>query len=174
MGGIDPERLDGWIAAQGLLDKLEARLLPDPPDDETWYGWEPCPLYDFVEGIAVCRHALGPGEHSFLDVGCGIGDKLALARALGWNATGIERHPPYAQTAVELFGVPVETCWAGDYERYVDHDVIYCYRLSRDDAPQVALNDLIASRMRPGALHWCIGPPYPDGLTHVDGFVWRK
>jgi SAM-dependent methyltransferase len=167
-------RLDSWAALQGLTTALEALVLPEPPDDSVWYGWEPLPLLDFIEGITMCRDALGPGEHRFLDVGCGIGDKLVLARALGFEVHGIERHAPYAAVARDTFDVSAEVEWADAYERYDEHDVVYCNRLARDESRQTTLGDLIADRMRPGSLFWCVGPPYPERLTHVGGVVWRK
>jgi 2-polyprenyl-3-methyl-5-hydroxy-6-metoxy-1,4-benzoquinol methylase len=49
----------------------------------------------------------GPGDNQLLDVGCGSGVFLALAKDRGWNVTGIDLNPTLAQRARERCGAEV-------------------------------------------------------------------
>ena len=53
----------------------------------------------------LCRHARPPGR--FLDVGCGFGRLLYLAREAGWDAQGLELSSATATRVQALLGVPV-------------------------------------------------------------------
>lgn len=52
------------------------------------------------------RHRPLPGRNRLLDVGCGSGEFLRLARECGWDVTGVEIAEAAAQTA-RLAGLPV-------------------------------------------------------------------
>ena len=156
---------------QLLLDRLESAVSPPLPDETRFYGWQPLPLIDFYRGLDV----IGPGAgRSFLDVGSGIGSKLSLASQSGFAPEGIERHAAYVQTSLGLFpDLPVTLGTADAFDRYDAFDVVYCYRPCVDPNEQTRLNHLISDRMRPGALFFSAGGPYPDWLTLLGDQVWR-
>lgn len=159
---------------QPLVDRLEAAVCGDEWDKPTWYGWAPLPLLDFYDGMRVAREALGPGRHSFLDVGAGIGSKVFAAHWLGFEASGVEHHEPYVDVARRLFPeVTVTLGTALDFEDYGSFDVVYCYRIAVNPDLQVTVNRYVADRMRRGAVFFSAGGPYPDWLEHVEGQVWR-
>lgn len=167
-----------WNAIGALVEQLEAVHLPPDPQDVVWYGWEPAPLLDFLEGMTAAADfreadgATAPGR--FLDVGSGIGSKLVVAAALGWSADGIERYEPYARVSVDLFPKhPVTVVNAMNYRGYDLYDLVYCDRLGRQDSAQEQLLAHVTRHMRPGALLFAFGPPYPDWLDHVSGYVWQ-
>lgn len=54
------------------------------------------------------------GVGSLLDVGCGAGRFLTVARERGWRATGLDLSPAAARAARAASGVPV---WEGDLAR---------------------------------------------------------
>lgn len=159
------------MGTQQLLDRLEGAVAPPLPDESRYYGWQPLPLIDFQRGMDV----VGPGAgRAFLDVGSGIGCKLFLADALGFTVAGVERHAPYVQVSLRLFPeFPVTPADAFEFDRYDRFDVVYCYRPCIDPDEQRHLNRVIAVRMRPGALFFSAGGPYPDWLEPVGFQVWR-
>jgi SAM-dependent methyltransferase len=118
---------------------------------------------------------VGPGAgRLFLDVGSGIGSKLFLASQSGWEAHGLESRAEYALVSKQLFpDLPVELGDAFAYQAYDQFDLIYSYRLCVDPDHQDCLNDIIAKQMKPGALFFSAGGPWPDWLEHVGGQVWR-
>ena len=161
-------RTRNWQTIGTLVETLEAQQLPDPPPEDEWYGWEPLPLLASVSIVSPSRKSGASGR--FLDVG----SKLALASALGWEAHGIERHAPYARISRRLFpDCEVVDGDAREFDGYGDFDAVYCYRLAREESDQAALNAHIVEHMRPGALFWCVGPPWPEGLERVGGYIWR-
>jgi SAM-dependent methyltransferase len=62
----------------------------------------------------IRRHARPPGR--MLDLGCGDGMVLALARRDGWEVQGVELFPEQAQLVRETLGLPVEVADIQSYE----------------------------------------------------------
>jgi SAM-dependent methyltransferase len=112
------------------------------------------------------------GSPSFVDVGCGVGDKLALASDLGFEAHGIEVDPAAVRKARRAFRFRVRETTAysappllhepggGAMTLYPvdarDFDlsgfaVIYFYRPFADDRRQRSLERRIWKQARPGA-----------------------
>lgn len=163
---VAPVWLDSALAVDQTVMRLES-LLFTPHGDDDGFDLHSLPLREFLAGMAACAP---PG--SFLDLGCGIGTKLVLARMLGWDVTGVERHGDYAKVARRL--VPEATITVGDAwtAELGSFDIVYSYRLMVDLDAQHALNRSIAHRMRPGALYFCPGSD-PAGLEPVGPSVWR-
>ena len=134
------------------------------------YGWEPLPLYDFLQGMRVAR----PGDgRRFLDVGSGVGEKLKLAHMLGWEPEGVEINPILAGTSREMWPYPVTVADAFDYDGYGEFDLVYCYAILIERDDQMELHHHVTERMRPGALYFAAGGPDPDWLENIGGQVWR-
>ena len=55
----------------------------------------------------IRRHTAGPGR--MLDLGCGDGTILWLAREDGWTVKGVELFPEHTQLVREMLGLDVET-----------------------------------------------------------------
>ena len=161
-----------------LLNYYESLLLPPAPDESTFYAWEPLPMSEFLPGITRAREWLiernkcWTGEESFLDVGAGIGTKLAVASLLGWTVEGCEHHVPYIELASRLFPhVPITLGEAFDFDRYDEFDVVYSYRLCVDDDKQRELTQWIVQQMRSGSLFF--SPCWqPEGLRPLGAQVW--
>jgi SAM-dependent methyltransferase len=177
---------DGLTALDHLGRILERAWVPppsgpteDPP--ERFYNWIPLPLTAYLDGMNVIG---APAGRSLLEIGCGIGSKLLLARLLGWDRlTGLELRREYVEVAREL------TIWAGDncriepgppllvgdafeFDRYDEYDVVYMYRPCIEDEHEAALERLIASRMRPGAVAFFAQGVVPLGEP-LGRDVWR-
>jgi SAM-dependent methyltransferase len=89
---------------------------------------------------------------SFLDVGCGRGNILAIARDFNpeIKASGIEIQKHLAKQAKQHGNI-----WNGNALKYADygkHDLIYMYRPFVDLSAQVKLETLVIEQMRPGTI----------------------
>jgi SAM-dependent methyltransferase len=106
--GISPSRVvrraRSWLdAVPGTYEVRECpscalwMTSPRPPAEELWRVYPPG--YHRV-GRSDSRSPARAGESgTLLDVGCGVGDFLVLARAEGWRCTGIEISPAAAAVA---------------------------------------------------------------------------
>ncbi|HID97572.1 MAG TPA: class I SAM-dependent methyltransferase [Thermodesulfobacteriaceae bacterium] len=109
---------------------------------------------DFVKRYLDTRDPATPGNsHSFLDVGCGIGNILLIAEEFRFEVFGLEKDEyPFAM-ASELIGQ--DRIFREDirnYKNYGDFDVIYYYCPLTDGPPQMELEILIEDQMKPGAI----------------------
>lgn len=98
---------------------------------------------------------------TFVDVGCGIGVKLLLAREFLYSSKiiGIEIHPKYSTVAERLITCPRirdtnTTIIEADAikHNYKPYDIIYFYRPLSIEAKQIALETQILKTARPGTL----------------------
>jgi trans-aconitate methyltransferase len=155
-----------------LLSRLEARWLPPVPDNSVFHAYDPLPLAIFLEGLAVVeQHATG---RRFLDVGCGMGTKLALMHYLGWTVAGIDRHRPYVDVAREFVPEATVTCADAHDLPSFDADVVYAYRPCVSDEHEDSLERHLLARMKRGSLLWLptrvLGTEMPAERLGVD--VW--
>jgi SAM-dependent methyltransferase len=140
------------IGVECLMVKLQERITPVTELDEKWYEWQSLSLTAFYSALTDVRNNLGPGRFKFLDVGSGIGTKLYLADSLNFEPHGIEINPAYVDISKELFPeYPVKCVSATEYRSYDKFDVIYSYRLARDDILQHQVSQWIGNLARPGA-----------------------
>ncbi len=181
------QRLVNWV-----METEHEYLMHGSRRDPLVLPWMPYQPADFI-GIMwdVTAEIDGP---VFLDVGCGPGTKMRIARDLfGLIPYGIEIDPHMAEQA-KAHGV----AYQGDalnfptIERvYAKADVIWLYRPFRDPASERALEEFIISNMKPGAvlaggswetdvtaLGWqvivddCIVAP--DGSQQIVRGAWQK
>lgn len=147
-----------------LLSRLEAKWLPPAPPNDVFHAYDPLPLSIFLDGLPVIEeHASG---RRFLDVGCGLGTKLAFMHYMGWKVFGIDRWPAYIEVAKEFVPEATLTCIdAGSVDKF-DADVVYSYRPVVRDVEEWALENHIAGGMKPGALLWL---PCRNAQTPVSG-----
>lgn len=141
---------DAWEAVHQTLHRLEKRWLPPIPDAHVFFAYDPLPIREFFPQIEVATAATT--GRRFLDVGCGIGTKLALMHVLGWQVAGIDRHEPYIAVAREL--VPEATLTQADLRDVdcFDADLVYMYRPGVSEQMASALERHVIERMRPGSL----------------------
>lgn len=136
-----------------LVAKLQDQLVPNHDRTPNWFDWQSLPLSSFYIGMRMIRNKLGEGRHKFLDVGSGIGTKLFLADSLGFDAYGIEHNYEYRKVSLRLW--PNYIVWLNDALDFTDYDqfdVVYSYRLARNNELQECVNNHILEHMREGAI----------------------
>jgi SAM-dependent methyltransferase len=113
--------------------------------------WMPFQPADFLSIVFECIPEMK--GRKFLDVGCGPGTKMLLAKQFyGLNVHGIELNP--AMACVAFKEGSVKTCDAlqvpaGTYRAF---DLIWLYRPFRDPQLEEELEARITDEMKPGAI----------------------
>ena len=158
---------------------------------------------DFMEKIAAAKRHLDYDAWypKFLDVGCGVGQKVFLAGLAGFTAHGIELRKPFVKKANELLTEYDETAvyqskkssksntrvsYADGikYTKYNEFDVIYFYRPIADDKLQEKLETKIAKDAKKGAVVVAVYSPivfdknHPifikNGWTEIERNIFQK
>ena len=171
-GRLDPR----WAEAiHQAFHRLERRwVLPIPSEQPEFHVYDPLPVAEFLPAIETASKATA--GRRFLDVGCGIGTKLALMLALGWQVAGIELRRRYVLAASEL--VPEASVVCADLRDVAefDADLVYCYRPARADELETEIERYVVDRVRPSTLLFFPTRDLPDawGLTRLDRHLWRR
>lgn len=114
-------------AMSDMFDRLERAWYPAETVDisESW-DYQAWPVDEFMAGLEVCAKMTDGRE--FIDVGSGIGTKMALAARMGFNVYGIEFRAQYsAMTSYLCPEGRVYDIDARGFSRYGSFDVIYAY-----------------------------------------------
>ncbi|MBC8318997.1 MAG: class I SAM-dependent methyltransferase [Desulfobulbaceae bacterium] len=106
------------------------------------------------EQIHIVHEQLGkdtpPGKnHTFLDVGCGIGNIMLIAEQYSFDAYGIEKDEYPYQLATRL--IDEEHVWQKDiweFDGYHTFDVIYYFRPLPDAGPQTKFELMIEEKIK--------------------------
>lgn len=159
------------LATGHVIRGMARRLLEgtEHPGTDRFHKYLSLSLPLFLAGMARVE------GYTFLDVGCGIGDKVMLAQALGFEAFGFDYWEPYIKVAQSLQGSSVWVDDAFAFEGYSGYDVVYSWRLCRDHGEQEALNQHITSWMKPGSFAFLVGTSEIKGdhLEPLGNSVWR-
>jgi len=116
-------------------------------------GWMPFNLFDFGGLLLEC-YTWAPNKR-LLEIGCGPGPNLMLARAMGWDACGIEINEAMAQAARET-GLDVLTRDAFEFTGYDAYGAIWFNRAERDDRrKETLLEQKVLGEMADGAVLIC-------------------
>jgi SAM-dependent methyltransferase len=153
-------------ALHNTMCALETRWIP-AVSGEGRGGSHPAVSYPiglFMRGMQLARDHFSEAEHQprFLDAGCGIGTKVALASQLNWQADGLDFVPEYCSAARELCG-PASVIYetdARDFDQYGDYDLVYCYRCLVDEQACAQLAEQVAEQLKPGAMMFLAWWPY--------------
>jgi len=116
--------------------------------DERYYPNASFSVLGFMAKLRLIQRMCNDSPR-FLDVGCGLGNKVWIAQTLGFDAYGLEINPKYAEIAGECVGADRILCQDGitfpDYDAY---DVIYFY----NPMPSSELETAIVTNARKGAI----------------------
>lgn len=140
---------------------------------ELYLPWMPA---DVAQYLVLLIEAMveAPGLR-LLEVGCGPGTKMMLARDLfghfGLRVSGFDRVPEYVEAAVKN-GLDAQVCDAFDFAAYNRYDIVFFNRPFRDRALERDLEKLVFSKVRRGAVVICMNledrPPQDRYLVVTD------
>jgi SAM-dependent methyltransferase len=125
--------------------------LKDKPEAWAFVGM---PALDAIAQLRQARSCLPPAPTpTFLDCGSGLGFVAALARELGFRASGVEWSEEYVAIAQQMFSWV--TTVQGDvleFANYADYDVIYYYGPFDDEALQQRFEEKVERDAKVGAI----------------------
>jgi SAM-dependent methyltransferase len=134
---------------------------PDNPLVQAYERW-----------LDALERARAPGR--LLDVGCGTGLFLAVARRRGWQPHGIDDCPEALRHAREHFGLDVRcgdfTDVAAEERRY---DAITGWDVIEHSREPAALLEFVRSRLAPGGVVGLSTPNQRSILDVVAGMLYR-
>jgi SAM-dependent methyltransferase len=108
---------------------------------------------NYVEELELIERHL-PAKGRFLDVGCNMGMLLRLARARGWETTGVEPSPGLHRIATEQLSLAVYNCLLDDLpiEEQRSFDVVALSDVFEHITDPRAFLQTAARFLRPGGL----------------------
>ncbi len=148
----------------------------DIGDESMFAGWMPSDVAQFLV-LLVEAITEAPGN-GFLEIGCGPGTKMMLARDLfGLDVTGFDRVPEFVVAAKEQ-GLNVAQCDAFDFAAYPKFDIVFFNRPFRNRETQRDLEHLVYSKIRRGAVVIAMNletqPPSSKYLVVTDDWESRR
>lgn len=158
--------------------ELEHRWFRQGDPCSVFNPWMPFQPSEFLAIMFDCVGELSDGRE-FLDVGCGPGSKMLLARHFyGMAVCGIEVDPDMATAAEVIGGVRTGDALHVPGGIYENFDVIWMYRPFRDPLLEQRLEARIMDEMKPGAIlagaAWEICPADHRWIPVVDDWELRR
>jgi SAM-dependent methyltransferase len=114
----------------------------------------------YAKKVLAAIHHIYPQNlyhHKFIDVGCGIGTKVIIARQF-FNAYGLELSKKYCEVSKKMFPRKdnrIINCNALTFKKYKMFDIIYYYCPISDSVIQRKLEQRIFRNAKPGAMIIC-------------------
>jgi SAM-dependent methyltransferase len=147
------------------------RVMPDAQWYEQMYGGRDGKVLDLEPGHKYfLRDRQAPGRGDLLDIGCGTGNFLAAARAMGYEVSGTELDRNAAGFAKEKLGLPrvFGLTIEGFTEKYPDEkfDVVTFFEVLEHQAEPAAFLEKVRSCLRP---HGYIGLSVPNRERWLTG-----
>lgn len=152
--GVSVRPVDPLQAVGEVLDLLEEEpgwRVPPSAERDGLCHWIASPLPAYLDGLRAALE-FAPGKR-YLEVGSGIGTRSSMAYRVGFDVTGLEIRPEYADVARRF--VPECEFVVGDalsFNGYGDFDVVYTYEPMHHPAMRVALCEQFTRYMRPDAV----------------------
>jgi SAM-dependent methyltransferase len=146
------------------------------------YRYEPIRIQWFTKAIQALP--IQPRDYSFIDLGCGKGRALILAREMGFGSiVGVELIPRLAafarRNAIRAGGaIEVKTQDAARFADYPSHLVLYLFNPFGHKTMQNVIDNLVASKARDVWVVYLCGSHCcllrEAGFACVDGNAWRR
>lgn len=157
------------------VQETEALWLCQGDPNSPRLPWMPFQAAEFLSIVFECVPEMTGSR--FLDVGCGPGTKMSLARHFyGLTADGIEVNEKMAAQVP-----PPGNVWvmdALDFDEYWAYDLIWLYRPFRHADLEEQLEKKIRAQMKPGAIlaggAWQICPGDLGWATVVDDWELQR
>lgn len=145
-------------------------------DDDRYTPWMPSDIAQFLV-LLIEAMAEAPGDR-FLEVGCGPGSKMMLARDLfGLDVYGFDRVGEYVAAAVSA-GLECALSDAFEFGGYDRFDIVFFNRPCRDRQLEQELERHVWRKMRRGAVVICMNlesqPPPEKWLVITDDWESRR
>ncbi|CAE7860188.1 unnamed protein product [Symbiodinium microadriaticum] len=157
---------------------METHFYEETEEGES-YSYRPFPAGRFVDILIEASAYLGVDKSKkFLEVGCGPGLKLVLAKFFFNEPHGIDIDTQLLTHARYDLGVNASFQDALTFHRYADYDLIYYYRPFADDEKQEILERKIISEMKAGAIlapmHTQVDMDSEPELEKISHYLYRK
>ncbi|HVT98893.1 MAG TPA: class I SAM-dependent methyltransferase [Acidobacteriaceae bacterium] len=138
--------------------------------------WMPFQQSAFLAMLYDCIPEMS--GRKFLDVGCGPGTKMQLAKHVyGLDVSGLEISPEMARAAGAVGTVTCVDALKAPRGTFSSYDLIWLYRPFRDSELEWLLESRIMKEMKPGAIlaggAWEICPADHKWVTVVDDWELR-
>ncbi len=113
-------------------------------------GWMPSDVAQFL--VLLIESIVEAPGRGFLEIGCGPGTKMMLARDLfGLDVTGFDRVPEFVDAA-RGHGLNAGVCDAFDFQAYAKFDIVFLNQPFRDPGTERELERLVFRKIRRGAV----------------------
>lgn len=146
------------------------------------------PYYDYDNTVYILTKLRGnygywyKSRPKFLDIGCGIGNIVLLAKAVGYAADGLEYNPKIYEVAKLVCRGTAAKIFKADmnkFDHYGDYDVLYYYQPMTGNTDMNKFTRKLAEKMKPGAYVIAYGSKdvfrKSSEFSNVYGrYVWRK
>jgi len=115
----------------------------------------------------------------FLDVGCGVGEKVFLAKMFGFDAYGLDIRQPYVEKSKQLlnnlshsreFDNKIFKADAITFDKYADFDIIYFYHPANNIELQKQIEATILKNAKIGAI---VATPSMNHYFKNDGYMLK-
>lgn len=147
----------------GYIRHIENALIPPETDEDHEdgrYPFIPFPPREFsnwaLRANDLFVHLYGYQLRPlFLDVGSGIGTKVALARYLGIQSHGIEMNPRYMRVAQRKLRIESSRLFEIDARKFTDYgnyQIIYFYCPMKNQKAQINLEKVIYDGAKEGTI----------------------
>jgi SAM-dependent methyltransferase len=144
--------------ASQLAREWQGKVVQDPVSRRLYTSWMPFNTGEFTGLLAQAIDGYEPGPDEnvrFLDVGCGPGPELLIARDIfGLDILGFDRVPEYVAAACSL-GLRATVADAGSYPGYGLAQVTWFNRVARDAGIQAQIEAKVWRDTAPGAVVIC-------------------
>lgn len=134
---------------------------------EEYWGFIPCNTETVVAELLIARDNIKKRYPTFLDVGCGFGNIMFLAKHCGFDVHGIEYNRDillhsfyriHEKTPNKLWDYNREVIFHGDaldFKNYCLFDVIYMYCPIRNEKLEKKLEQFIEDTIKVGTIFIC-------------------
>lgn len=177
-------QIAGTIRQALQLDRDWMRAVEE--DNRDYTPWMP---FNSISFIALLAESLTGADVSsrtrrdlvFLDVGCGPGCKMLIARDIfGLDVHGFDRREEYVKAARTL-GLDADVADAETYDGYGAADIIWANRVARNGVIQARIEQKMIRDMSPGAIvimanYELDPPPWLPVLEDAEARrgIWQK
>jgi len=153
-------KIPGKYTIDHYISDLEKALSCDDGHNEALgaYPFIPLPFSIFCAHLSQAKEVFQDSHGTipiikFLDIGCGPGTKILLAREMGFDSWGLEINEQHKTSAEKLY-IGGRIIWQDGrkFSGYNNFDILYFYRPMFDSKLQAKLQKQIYGTMRVGAV----------------------